>query len=280
MGKIDSIKLLPPLQSCDEQYIQNRFDLKHEKYFHIEVTANNHRYWIPVYRKYFKCYLGVYLKDYPFDLDDLFKWIFSKFWFIRKIYFSNLINKVEDIDPGRVFLINLKHGFKKYEDNLSKKLLSNLRYYKKKLDEKFNLSLIACSEIPLEYVSQYLLWKKASHDFSYSKGEKQFLDDYSINYCYCLVSQATGSVIAILFLNRYGKNIFLENFSYDPDYQKYSPGKVLLYEVIQRLFDEDLESFILGGGPEDSYKSSFSNELIETYTGSISRKSKLSKPFS
>lgn len=270
--EIISVRRISSIESAQldsEIYIQNRYDLQGKKVFLIEVVTNKSTYLIPAYRKLFKIYLGLYLKDYPFDLLKLFKKIFSSFWLIDKICISNVLTPVHCLRSWKNFSIDLSVDAQTYSSSLSKKLMSNLRYYKKKLIHEASIELRVADKIPGEYVIQYLKWKSETHGFKYEKPPSCFLEDYQINGCYALVAKSEKTLIAILFINRLNGVVYLENFAYDHAYSKYSPGKVLLYEVIQHLRANHLEYFVLGGGDDESYKADFSNRIFDVYSGFV-----------
>lgn len=62
---------------------------------------------------------------------------------------------------------------------------------------------------------------------------------------------------------------------YDPTFRKYSPGLILLSELMKFSFEEGLSEFNFGAGGE-SYKNRFSNHFYKTYSYKIFRNPLLS----
>lgn len=77
-------------------------------------------------------------------------------------------------------------------------------------------------------------------------------------------------VLAIGFICTTEDNVFFENFSYNPQYEKYSLGNVLLHYIISDLILQRKKKFYLLGGNLE-YKRRYNGIRTETYTGHIYR---------
>jgi hypothetical protein len=77
-----------------------------------------------------------------------------------------------------------------------------------------------------------------------------------------------GAAIAMHYGFMHNKRYYWYTPTYDPNYLKYSPGKLLLSEMIKTSFDKNLEIFDLLRG-EESYKFFWSKDKISLYSIAI-----------
>jgi hypothetical protein len=68
--------------------------------------------------------------------------------------------------------------------------------------------------------------------------------------------------IAYIFCDAQDENLIYEHLGYDPEFREWSPGRVLLYLMLERLFAEQRFRFLDFGGTEHEYKKFFSTASI------------------
>lgn len=73
-----------------------------------------------------------------------------------------------------------------------------------------------------------------------------------------------GNIAAYMVLHKYGKKYYWWNTSYNAEYHKYSPSKVLLNEIIRKCFDEEMEEFSFMRGESD-YKTKWTKSYTANY---------------
>ncbi len=268
--KITRVKCDESTSSC--LLSQNRFDLKRKTSFIPKIAKENSVLaLIPAYKSSFKLYLGVYLQHYDFNFEELVVLLFTKWRLVRKIVIHHLVNPIRSAREQLNFSVILPESPDAWILTLKGKLGSNLRYYRKQLTQCHKMNFYEFKTISEEMVETYLDWKNRTHGFTFEGRPLKFISDYLITHCFT-IGLSEQQPAAILFISRSSETAFLENFAYDQVWQKYSPGKVLLYLTIDHLIKSKVKRLILGGGDPGSYKSQFANQIQKTYSGTLLRK--------
>jgi CelD/BcsL family acetyltransferase involved in cellulose biosynthesis len=89
-------------------------------------------------------------------------------------------------------------------------------------------------------------------------------------------------IIAAFYGFVFGRHLFYYQMGFDPEWEKYSPGTVLLYEVIQEAFSKNIKEFDFLRGDE-TYKSRWAENSRALYKFNVYNKTfigNLSKTFS
>ncbi len=68
--------------------------------------------------------------------------------------------------------------------------------------------------------------------------------------------------VAYVFCDAQGDNLIYEHLGYDPEFRDWSPGRVLLYLMLEKLFAEQRFRFLDFGGTEHDYKKFFSTGSV------------------
>lgn len=68
--------------------------------------------------------------------------------------------------------------------------------------------------------------------------------------------------VAYIFCDAQDENLIYEHLGYDPEFREWSPGRVLLYLMLERLFAQQRFRFLDFGGSEHEYKKFFSTASI------------------
>lgn len=68
--------------------------------------------------------------------------------------------------------------------------------------------------------------------------------------------------VAYIFCDEQDESLIYEHLGYDPEFREWSPGRVLLYLMLERLFAEQRFRFLDFGGSEHEYKKFFSTASI------------------
>jgi len=247
---------------------------KNKQSFFIKViTKNDNVFFIQAYKKIFRLYLYVFLKQYSFNFNDVIYFCFKNF-FIRKIIISNSLSELKSLKPATFFLIDLPQDFFDYESAISKRLVENFRYYEKKLFKSYKVTFVkyCLADIPELAVLSFFYHKKVTHGFVYKGTAKDFISEFRITNCYAFIKDE-NEYLSVVFTSEYKDKVFLENFSYNPDYKNLSIGNTILFYVIRNLIDLKMKVFALGcGDTNNSYKIKFSNRQVITYSGEIRKK--------
>jgi len=169
---------------------------------------------------------------------------------------------------------------------ISKKMSKNLRWCYKQLQEKFNvvISINKFIDNILEksinaffnlHISRFnakkaktTFGKEEIKDFQYDIARNFLKNDwlrfYSVHYC--------DKIIACLYVFQYKKNTFYYQSGFDPDWQKWSLGSVMIDYAIKSAIKEGQSQFHFLRGNE-SYKRKWTANYIITETYIVANKS-------
>jgi len=229
-----------------------------------------------------------------------------------KYFIQEYLLKIKDIDLIKInkikhgsnffYLIDEKNfkedNFKSYEliknniseDIIPKKIASDTKRQIRRLEEIGNLSFkIVKSEEDKKRIIDFFFEKKeeqlkVTNNWNYLKNKKnknfiENINTFSDNsHLSCLL---LNEKIIAAHLGYYWKNKMFYIFPvYDPNYSKFSPGNILLYYLIDKLFSESGKVFDFTTGDE-TYKTKISNKeskIFYSYT-SLSIKGKIASSF-
>lgn len=141
---------------------------------------------------------------------------------------------------------------------------------KRWLDERIgNLEMKVFTEkIPDEIVDLYFQWKKTTHGTDYHLQSQEYIQKYHVTDA--LLLKAGETAVAVALFCQVDKIVFFENFSYNVELKKYSPG-LLMYEMfMEELIKRGCRYLYLGGGSY-IYKKRFGAEEKTAYSGIIYR---------
>ena len=101
---------------------------------------------------------------------------------------------------------------------------------KRLLSEKYGkLELVVYKkDIPYEVIELYFSWKQVSVGKVCKMEPKEYLKNYYVSDALLLKAGETN--VAVLFFCQVEKVVYLENFSYNVEMEKFSPG-YLVYEM-------------------------------------------------
>lgn len=254
-----------------DNLIYNRFDLIHadefERFFY-EFADNE--FCIDVFVEDSRAKLNVWGKTYPQEVfERCIKDIFHKWPDIMCIELKNVGNDYK----GFLSLNNDIELVLPKEENgiLSRVRAKHRTNYKNTIrqleDEVGKLELVHYSrEIPDELVELFFDWKKGTHEKEYNMLPKQYLRQFYVTDALRLKSE--DKELAVLFYCKTEDVVYFENFSYNREYEKYSPGFILYVKFLETLVLEKCSKVYLGGG-NYSYKKRFDSVEYFRYSGVI-----------
>jgi CelD/BcsL family acetyltransferase involved in cellulose biosynthesis len=145
-----------------------------------------------------------------------------------------------------------------WEDSVSHKLREDINYNLKRLTEKYgSVELVSASEDDWdEFIGAYRkLWRRFGTEPLLTRSQRtaDFVRGLDKDLTAFHKLQAGGKTIAWHFGYRFAKEFTYEFPTYDTTYGKYSPGKVLLWFLIQWAKEHRDETFSFGRG-EEPYK--------------------------
>ncbi|QFJ54989.1 GNAT family N-acetyltransferase [Pseudobutyrivibrio xylanivorans] len=119
-------------------------------------------------------------------------------------------------------------------------------------------------------VETYFLWKKCTHGTEYNLSPDEYLKKYHVTNAIKLLGD--NELVAILFYCKYKDVVYFENFSYNTEYKKCSPGFLVYSYFLEEMTNDGVKYVFLGKSGLD-YKRRFYAEERNCYSGKIYRDS-------
>lgn len=250
-----------------EDLIYNRFDLIYE--CADEIRIENYKFQVTVQQQ--TILLNVWGKYFPQEIfDEAVRIILQRYpkaFYIQiaKSYnnYGGHLHKTEDI------ILHLPKGEDELLIRLKSKHRYNLNRSQRLLEEtvgELSFRHIGYCDIDDEVVEQYFEWKQKTHGTDYNLSSKEYLSKYHVTDAGQLLSG--DKVVGIIFYCKVNRTVYLENLSYDIQYEKYSPGFLTYTFFLKKLIEEGCELLYLGGG-NYTYKKRFDTVEYTAYTGRI-----------
>lgn len=262
------------MESFDEDnLIYNRFDLIYGNNFEkMEVVYQGKTYSIAIHYNNGRAVLNVWGKKLP-------QWVFEQL--IKNVFRSHIeIRYIEIIQGGNNYQNCLCEGndiriiIPKTKQELLQRLKSKHRYNLSRqirmLEEQYGYLSTGSygKNVPYKYVDLYFMWKKESHGIDYEMSPQQYLNEYHVTDA--ILVKAGGRPVGIIFFCLVEDTAYLENFSFDSELARFSPGYITYVLFLEELIAKKCNLLFLGGGDYE-YKKKFGAEERIAYNGLIYR---------
>lgn len=250
-----------------ENLIYNRFDLIYGGADEIEIGGC--KFQVVVYQQ--AILINVWGKFFSQEIFDeairnvLDRYREASYIQITKSYnnYEGQLHKTEDI------VLQLPQEEEELFSRLKSKHRYNLGRSQRLVEEnvgKLTFRHVEGGNIDDGIVEQYFEWKRKTHGTDYHLSPKSYLAKYHVTDVGQLV--AGEKVIGIIFYCKVNRTVYLENLSYDAQYEKYSPGFLTYVFFLKELIGKRCELLYLGGG-NYTYKKRFDTVAHTAYTGRI-----------
>ena len=120
-----------------------------------------------------------------------------------------------------------------------------------------------------EYVRFYFKEKKRTHNKDYNMSPEEYLNKYYVTDMLAYINDE--EILSVLFFNKTNDVAYLENFSYNLEKSKWSPGYLIYVEWLCWCKNNNVNTVFLAGG-DYVYKRKFHSLSLEGYSGKIYRK--------
>ncbi len=265
--------------------VQNRFGTIYGKYTLLELEDGGRSLFIPLYVAGKKARLGLFLSDAsPAGLEDLCAFVFTRFN-VKRIDWECSLSPLGSRYVCRNHSTNhwkvtLPASTDVLWSRMSRKSRYNRRREEKNLLERLGgENTMACGDLVMsEYegaekiapsiVETFFSFKKQLMNRDYGLTPSEYLAHYHVTNAYTWTYGTR--IVAIVFSCEQGKNVFLENLTYDPEFEEYSPGFHLYGRVIERLIQKGKTALFLGGGKQP-YKARFDGQEDSCYNVEVYR---------
>lgn len=216
-------------------------------------------------------YLNLWGKDISEDgISEVLCHIEDDYPKVRAVRILRTVNDYQGkLMGGDEALLVLPRKYETLLTYITTKERSHIRQYNRHLNKNGKLKVKTYNvNIPEELVTDYFVWKKRTHNTDYKLLPKEYIKKYYVTDAIELLLDKGDFChrIAVLFWVQIGKTVYLENFSYDSDYQKYSPGYLVYIEFLNELINRECKIVFLGSG-KHSYKRKFHSVIRRCYSG-------------
>ena len=264
----------------ENNLIYNRFDIIHEGASNVEdyeIAYDGIDYKIQCYRHDSIVDINIWGKNIPEEVIlELKKIIENKSSDVCAIYIQNgVLNYDNSLVRGTECILPLPEE----EEELYRRLSKKERYNIRRSMRFDNLGTVYINrfndgDIPEMLVNSFFKWKNQTHGVDYDMTPQQYVKKFHVNKAMelgvCVTdNENTISVpIAALFWCGNAKTAYFENFSYNQEFKKFSPGYLLYIEFLKELINEKYRTVFLGGAGAD-YKKKFNSIARECYSGYV-----------
>ena len=272
-------------QNVKPNVIHNRFDILFDSTLNnqdrggatpdfelFKLEFENGEFYIPVHIDGDKGRVGMYLRRLEKKYwQEFVSFLFKRYPKLEDIWVLHTYTELSGVEAKPHWHIDLPDSIEEFDAALNVKTRYDTKRYPRKIREnigEYKIVKLPAAEIKEEIVNQYLNWKYISHGYVWGKEPLEYLSSTGITEAYLMKCQ--DRILAIGFICTTDENVFLENYSYTPEYKKYSLASVLYHYIISDLILQKKKNLDLLGG-EWEYKRRYNGIRTETYTGHIYR---------
>ncbi len=251
--------------------VQNRFGIVYGKYTLLELTGEDRSLFIPLHIEGREARLGLFLSDISAaGLEELCAFVFARYP-VKSIRWDCSLSSlgrryIRRNHPANHWKVILPASADELWARMSRKSRYNRRREEKLLLDRLNeggnapagelvmTEYEGASRIPPAVVETFFSFKRKLMGREYGLSPAGYLARYHVTNAYTWTRGER--TVAIVFSCEQGQNVFLENLTYDPELEEFSPGFHLYALVLERLIQKGKTALFLGGG-EQPYKSRF-----------------------
>lgn len=259
------------VQDSANNFIYNRFDIIYPgnyKCLCIQVDdTTNH---IGLHMDGDTAYLGVWCIEIPETaFTDLTHFVFRRYSHIKKLSIQNCaaaiskkLTKKSALQHRTHWTILLPTEPSELDNRLSSKKRYNIKREKRIVLQDlgdYTIQEFSADAVSESVIETYFRFKELTHGIDYHMSPREYLDRFHVSNIYTLC--INHSIESILFSCEQGAQVYLENLTYNPEYQKYSLGSILYDEYLKRLSQKGKERLYLGWG----------NQVYKTLYGAVAQ---------
>ena len=258
------------ISQIDPDFIYNRFDLFCDNYIVLMAERGQERHVVEA--RLFDDYaeLGIWKMQISNALlKEISKFLFGKYPHIgyTKFFFCNTDGRYKEVIHFSIDFPDSIESFIQRRSSKSRHRLNKQRHQAEREIGPISFQEYKKEECPEEIVKCYNLWKARSHKIGKIEAQSYF-QRFHVSNIYVLYFG--DNMAAMMFSCEQCPIAYLENFSFDIQYARYSPGQQIYEYVMTRLIDKKFKRVFLTGGDYD-YKRYYGSIEEKLYDGVICR---------
>ena len=258
------------IPQIDPNFIYNRFDLFCDSFIVLLAERSQERHIIEA--RLFDDYaeLGIWKMQISNALlKEISKFLFGKYPHIgyTKFFFCNTDGKYKKVTHFSLDFPDSIESFLQRRSSKSRHRLNKQRHQVEREIGPIAFHEYKRKDCPEGIIRYYNLWKERTHHIGKIDAGSYF-QRYHVSNIYVLYFGYNPA--AIMFSCEQCPIVYLENFSFDIQYSRYSPGQQIYEYVMTSLIEKHFKSVFLAGGDYD-YKRYYGSIEEQLYDGVIFR---------
>ncbi len=252
-------------------FIYNRFDLFCNNFIVLKAEHGQEKHIIEarIFDNYAE--LGIWKMHISNEmLKEISKFLFGKYQNIEytKFFFCDTIGNYKEVKHFSIEFPDTTESFLQRRSSKSRHRLNKQRHQAEREIGAITFQEYKRDNCPDEIIKQYNIWKEKSHHIGKIEESEAYLQKYHISDIYVLYFG--DNIAAMMFSCEQCSTAYLDNFSFDIQYSRYSPGQQIYEYVMTRLIDKHFKRVFLAGGDYD-YKRYYGSIEEKLYDGVIFR---------
>ena len=266
------------IQEVDKKYITeispdfiyNRFDLFCDNFIVLmaEWGQENHIIEARLFDNYAE--LGIWKMHISNELlKEISDFLFHKYAHIGyvKFFFCDTIGNYKEVKHFFIDFPDSAEEFLQRRSSKSRHRLNKQRHQAEREIGPITYQEFKKENCPDDIIKYYNIWKKRTHNIGEIEAQSYF-QKFHVSDIYVLY--LGNNIAAMMFSCEQCPIAYLENFSFDIQYSRYSPGQQIYEYVMTRLIDKKFKRVFLAGGDYD-YKRYYGSIEEKLYDGVIFR---------
>lgn len=267
------------IQEVDKKYITeispdfiyNRFDLFCDNFIVLMAERGQEKHIIEA--RLFDNYaeLGIWKMHISNELlKEISDFLFHKYAHIGyvKFFFCDTSGNYKEVKHFSIDFPDSTEDFLQRRSSKSRHRLNKQRHQAEREIGPITYQEYKKENCPEDIIKKYNIWKEKSHHIGKIEETEAYLQKYHVSDIYVLY--LGDNIAAMMFSCEQCPIVYLENFSFDIQYSRYSPGQQIYEYVMTRLIDKKFKSVFLAGGDYD-YKRYYGSIEEKLYDGVIFR---------
>lgn len=259
------------ISKISPDFIYNRFDLFCDNFIVLMAERGQEKHIIEA--RLFDNYaeLGIWKMHISNELlKEISDFLFHKYAHIgyTKFFFCKTKGNYREVRHFYIDLPDSADSFLQRRSSKSCRRLNSKRHQAEREIGPINYYEYNIENCPEEVIKRYNCWKEKTHHIGNIEDISSYFHKYHISNIY--VMYFGKNISAILFTCEQCPIVYFENFSYDIQYSKYSPGQQIYEYMMIRLIEKKSRCIFLGGGDYD-YKRKYGSIEETLYDGVIFR---------
>ena len=266
------------IQEVDKKYITeispdfiyNRFDLFCDNFIVLMAEQGQEKHIIEA--RLFDNYaeLGIWKMHISNELlKEISDFLFHKYAHIGyvKFFFCDTIGNYKEVKHFSIDFPDSPEDFLQRRSSKSRHRLNKQRHQAEREIGPITYQEFKKENCPDDIIKYYNIWKKRTHNIGEIEAQSYF-KKFHVSDIYVLY--LGNNIAAMMFSCEQCPIAYLENFSFDIQYSRYSPGQQIYEYVMTRLIDKKFRKVFLAGGDYD-YNRYYGSIEEQLYDGVIFR---------